>query len=269
MVAAFEGWNDAADAATGAVDTLLEWWDADVYAELDAEEFYDFQQVRPIVHSGESGHREILWPTPTIFVVSDPAKDRDVLLVRASEPNFRWSTFCANLVALAQAAGAREIFTLGALLADAPHTRPVPITATTNDPMIMERMSLPMSRYSGPIGITTVLTETASQAGLATASLWAAVPHYVAEPPCPKATLALIGALEDATGVSLPHGPLKELSEAWQRGVEELSREDPELGEYIESLEEDRDASDLPEASGDAIAREFERYLRRRENDTD
>lgn len=264
MIAAFEGWNDAADAATSTVDHLLEQWDAEVFAELDPEEFYDFQAVRPVLSPAESGVREIVWPTPTLYVAHPPRQDRDVLLLRAVEPNYRWQTFCASVVELARAAGVQELITLGALLADSPHTRPVPVSGTTNDPVMLERLSLDQARYSGPIGITSVLSDVAAKEGLVTASVWAAVPHYAAEPPCYKATLALLGAIEDAIGVGLPQGVLREMSEAWQRGADELMEQDEDLAEYIHSLETERDAGDLPEASGDAIAREFERYLRRR-----
>ena len=264
MIAAFEGWNDAADAATSTVDHLLEQWDAEMFAELDPEDFYDFQAVRPILTPAESGVREIVWPTPTLYVAHPPHQDRDVLLLRAVEPNYRWQTFCASVIEIARAAGVTELVTLGALLADSPHTRPVPISGTTNDPVMMERLSLDQARYSGPIGITTVLSDIAAREGLVTASIWAAVPHYAAEPPCYKATLALLGAVEDAIGTGLPQGVLREMSEAWQRGADDLMEQDEDLAEYIRTLENERDEGDLPEASGDAIAREFERYLRRR-----
>lgn len=267
MVAAFEGWNDAADAASGAVDHLIEEWDAELLIELDPEEYYDFQVHRPQVHSDEAGERIVLWPSPQIFHARPPRSDRDVLLLRAPEPNFRWKAFCSTVIGVARLAGVTELVTLGALLADSPHTRPVPVSGTTSDPTLMERMSLQPSRYHGPIGITSVLNEIAAQEGIAAASLWAAVPHYVAEPPCPKATLALLGALEDAVGVPLPQGVLVEMTEAWQRGAQELTSRDDEIAEYVEALENERDTSELPEASGDAIAREFERYLRRRHDD--
>lgn len=267
MVAAFEGWNDAADAATSTVDHLIEEWDAEVFAELDPEDYYDFQAVRPLIQPSDSGVREVVWPTPTIYLARPPRSDRDVLLLRAIEPNYRWNTFCAAVVDLAKSAGVNELVILGALLADTPHSRPVPLSGTTNDPVMMERLALDQSRYAGPIGITTVLADVSAREGLATASLWAAVPHYVAEPPCYKATLALLGALEDTLGVGLPQGVLREMADAWQRGADELIDQDEELAEYVQALEGERDTGDLPEASGDAIAREFERYLRRRPTD--
>jgi proteasome assembly chaperone (PAC2) family protein len=266
MVAAFEGWNDAADAASGTVDHLIEEWDAELLIELDPEDFYDFQVHRPHVHSGDDDERVITWPAPTIYHARPRRSERDVLLLRAPEPNFRWKAFCSTVIGVAKLAGVSELITLGALLADSPHTRPVPVSGSTTDVTLMDRMSLEPSRYTGPVGITTVLNETASREGIATASLWAAVPHYLAEPPCPKATLALLGALEDAVGMPLPQGVLVEMTDAWQRGAEDLTSRDAEIAEYVEALENERDTSDLPEASGDAIAREFERYLRRRDD---
>lgn len=267
LVAAFEGWNDAADAATGTVDHLIEACDAEVFAELDPQDYYDFQQTRPVMAEAENGMRELVWPMPTVFVARVPKSDRDLLLLRAVEPNLRWRDFADNVVEMAQAAGVTEVITLGALLADTPHTLPVPVSGTTTDPQMMERLALEQSRYTGPVGITTVLGDAAAREGMVTASLWAAVPHYLAEPPCPKATLALLGALEDALGVPLPQGVLPELSQAWQRGAAELTEQDSDLAEYVASLEAERQ-DDLPGADGDTIAREFERYLRRRPDDS-
>lgn len=267
MVAAFEGWNDAGDAASSVLDHLVTAWDAEVLAELDPEDYYDFQVHRPHVHPDEGGTRMLVWPTPTLYLARPPAAERDVLLFRAPEPNIRWKAFCSTVVGLARLAGVTELVTLGALLADTPHTRPVPVSGSSSDPTLSERLSLGPSTYSGPVGINAVLTETASLEGIPSLSLWAAVPHYLAEPPCPKATLALLGALEDAVHVGLPQGSLEDLSEAWQRGADELAEGDPDIAEYVQELESERDTSDLPEASGDAIAREFERYLRRRNVD--
>jgi proteasome assembly chaperone (PAC2) family protein len=266
MVAAFEGWNDAAEAASLVVDHLIEAWDAQVLTELDAEDFYDFQVNRPHAHADGSGARTIVWPTPTVYVATPPGAERDVLLLRAPEPNVRWKTFCGLIVRLAGLAGVNDLVTVGALLADSPHTRPVPLTGSASDPDIDARIGLQSSNYTGPVGITAILNDMAAQEGINAISLWAAVPHYVAEPPCPKATLALLGALEDAVGAALPFGDLEELSEAWQRGADELANSDPEIAEYVSELESERATSELPEASGDAIAREFERYLRRRDN---
>ncbi|AXT84937.1 carboxylate--amine ligase [Aeromicrobium sp. A1-2] len=269
MVAAFEGWNDAADAASGTVDHLIDEWDAELLIELDPEDYYDFQMHRPQVHNHEDGDRVITWPAPKIFHARPRRSDRDVLLLRAPEPNFHWKAFCSTVLGVAKLAGVTELITLGALLADSPHTRPVPVSGSTTDPVLMRRMSLLPSTYSGPVGITSILNEMASHEGIAAASLWAAVPHYIAEPPCPKATLALLGAIEDAMGLPLPQGVLVEMTDAWQRGAEDLTSRDEEIAEYVEALEKERDTSDLPEASGDAIAREFERYLRRRTDESE
>lgn len=266
MVAAFEGWNDAASAATGTIDHLIDEWDAELLIELDADDYYDFQVHRPHVHA-EDGERIITWPAAQIYHARPRHGDRDVLLLRAPEPNFHWKAFCSTVIGIAQLAGVTEVLTLGALLADSPHTRPVPVSGSTSDPRLMERMSLLPSRYTGPIGITSVLNQMAAAEGIGTASLWAAVPHYLADPPCPKATLALLGALEDAMSMPLPQGVLAEMTEAWQRGADELTSRDEEIAEYVEALESELDTSDLPEASGEAIAKEFERYLRRRNVD--
>ncbi|MCW2831192.1 MAG: carboxylate--amine ligase, partial [Aeromicrobium sp.] len=241
MVAAFEGWNDAADAASGVVDHLIEEWDAELLIELDPEDFYDFQVQRPHVHTRDDGERLITWPAPAIYHARPHRGDRDVLLLRAPEPNFRWKAFCSTVIGVAKLAGVTELMTLGALLADSPHTRPVPVSGSTSDPSLMERMSLMPSRYTGPVGITSVLNELAALEGIAAASLWAAVPHYLAEPPCPKATLALLGALEDAVGLPLPQGVLVEMTDAWQRGAEDLASRDEEIAEYVEALENERD----------------------------
>lgn len=263
MVAAFEGWNDAADAASSVIDHLVREWDAQILTELDPEDFYDFQVNRPHAHADEHGVRTIVWPTPTIYVAN--GAERDVLLLRAPEPNIRWKSFCELIVKLAGLAGVTDLVTVGALLADSPHTRPVPITGSASDPEVAERLGLQSSNYTGPVGINAILNHSAAHEGISAVSLWAAVPHYVAEPPCPKASLALLGALEDAIGEPLPLGDLEDLSEAWQRGADELAENDPEISEYVSELESERATSELPEASGDAIAREFERYLRRRD----
>ncbi len=267
MLVAFEGWNDAGDAASGAVDHLLEVWDGEEIAAYDPEDYYDFQVNRPIVDLTEvSGvsTREIIWPTTRISVAKLPHQSRDVVLVRGIEPSMRWRSFCAELLSLAHDLAVTEVVTLGALLADSPHTRPIPVTGTTSGQISTTRFGLEVSTYEGPTGIIGVLQEACSRAEIPAASLWAAVPHYVSQPPCPKATLALINRLEDLLDLTIELGDLPEEAKAWELGVDELAREDSEVGDYVRNLEQAKDASDLPEASGDAIARDFERYLRRR-----
>jgi proteasome assembly chaperone (PAC2) family protein len=269
VVAAFEGWNDAADAASSVVDHLADVWQARVVAAIDPEDFYDFQVNRPTVGTNDFGARRITWPSTQLFVCSPPGSSRDVILLRGIEPNMRWRQFCAELLAAAQELGAEFVVTLGALLADTPHTRPVPVSGTATDSSINARLKLEESTYEGPTGIVGVFQDACVQHDVPAVSFWAAVPHYVAQPPCPKATLALLGQLEELLEVSIPLGDLPEEARAWERGVDELSQEDEEIGDYVRALEETRDTAELPEASGEAIAREFERYLKRRDTGHD
>ncbi len=267
VIAAFEGWNDAADAASAVVDHLMEVWGARVLGAVDPEEFYDFQVNRPVIGTDLHGHRRLSWPTTRIAVASPPGLERDVILVRGIEPNMRWRQFCAELLAACDDLGAELVVTLGALLADAPHTRPIPVTGTATEPDLVDRLKLEQSTYEGPTGIVGVLQEACSTLDIPAVGYWAAVPHYVAQPPCPKATLALVGALEELLEASIPLGDLPEDARAWERGVDELAEEDEDVADYVRALEETRDTADLPEASGEAIAREFERYLKRRGTD--
>jgi proteasome assembly chaperone (PAC2) family protein len=268
LVAAFEGWNDAADAATGAVEHLETVWGVRPLAALDPEDYYDFQVNRPMVTLVDGVTRRITWPTTRIGVVRPPDSDRDVVLLRGIEPNMRWRGFCSDLIGVCQELGVRSAVTLGALLADSPHTRPVPVMGTTSDSELSLSLNLQKSRYEGPTGIVGVFSDACSQAGMAAVSFWAQVPHYVAQPPCPKATLALVRRIEEFLDVTVPLGELPEAARAWERGVDRLAEEDTEVAEYVRSLEEREDETDLPEASGDAIAAEFERYLRRRGDDS-
>ena len=269
LIAAFEGWNDAADAASTTLDRLISEWDAEVVAELDPEDYYDFQMTRPHISVIEGGGRALTWPTTRLYVARPEGSARDIVLLRGIEPNMRWRQFCEEILDVAETLGVRLVVALGALLADTPHTRPVPVTGTVSDPDLGERLGLEQSRYEGPTGITGVFQDACTGADMPSLSLWAAVPHYVAQPPCPKATLALLGRLEDLLEIPVPVEDLVEEARAWERGVDELAREDPEVAEYVKALEEQRDTSDLPEATGDAIAREFERYLKRRQREGD
>jgi proteasome assembly chaperone (PAC2) family protein len=265
LIAAFEGWNDAADAASSVVDHLIKVWDARVVAAIDPEDFYDFQMNRPVVGTNDAGMRKITWPSTQMSIARPPGAKRDVILLRGIEPNMRWRQFCAELLAAADDLGAEVVVTLGALLADTPHTRPIPVTGTATEPELADRLKLEQSNYEGPTGIVGVFQDACVQLDLPAVSFWAAVPHYVAQPPCPKATLALVGQIEDLLEISIPLGDLPEEARAWERGVDELAEEDEEIADYVRALEETRDTADLPEASGEAIAREFERYLKRRE----
>ncbi|SCK53985.1 Proteasome assembly chaperone (PAC2) family protein [Streptomyces sp. WMMB 322] len=270
MVAAFEGWNDAGDAASTAVGHMEREWKGEVFAALDAEDYYDFQVNRPQVWL-DGGSRKITWPTTRLAVVrvddaGGKGRPRDLVLVRGIEPSMRWRSFCNEILGFAHELGVEMVVVLGALLGDTPHTRPVPVTGVTSDPDLARTMNLEESRYEGPTGIVGILQEACTHAGVPAVSLWASVPHYVSQPPNPKATLALINRLEDLLGLNVPLGELQEDARAWQLGVDQLAAEDSEVAEYVQSLEEARDTAELPEASGEAIAKEFERYLRRRDD---
>lgn len=265
MLAAFEGWNDAGSAATQSVAYLREIWDAEVVDALDPEEYHDFQVNRPMVGVGEDGRRLISWPSTSIAVSDRPGRPL-LVLVHGIEPSMRWRRYCAELLDAAQRLGVRTVVTLGALLADVPHTRPIPVTSTSDDPALQQVLGLDASTYEGPTGIVGVLQHEATRRGMNALSVWAAVPHYVAHPPSPKATIALLVRLEEMLGEPIDLGGLPDDAEAWQRGVDELAAEDSEIGEYVTQLEEAKDTAELPEATGEAIAREFERYLRRRDH---
>jgi proteasome assembly chaperone (PAC2) family protein len=266
LIAAFEGWNDAGEAASGAASHLGAAWPAAAIGEIDPEDFYDFQVTRPVMEVSDGKTEQLVWPTTRLTVVRPKRADRDLILVHGIEPNMRWRSFSAELVAAFSELGVELVILLGALLADSPHTRPVPVTAAASDPALAARLQVEPVDYKGPTGIVGVLQQACSAAGIPAVSLWAAVPHYVAQPPSPKATLALLRGVEDVLDVPLPVADLAEKARAWEQGVDELAQQDTEVADYVRTLEESQDATDLPEASGDAIAREFERYLRRRGN---
>jgi predicted ATP-grasp superfamily ATP-dependent carboligase len=264
VIAAFEGWNDAGEAASGAVSHLAAAWQTAEAGAIDPEDYYDFQVTRPVTEVTAGRTEQLIWPTTRLSVARPEGLGRDVVLVHGIEPNMRWRAFCAELVEAFTSLGAEIVVVLGALLADSPHTRPVPVNVAASDPRMAAELHAEPVEYKGPTGIVGVLAHECSAAGIPTVSLWASVPHYVAQPPSPKATLALLRGLEDVLDVALPLADLPERARAWERGVNELAEQDTEVAEYVRTLEEAKDATDLPEASGDAIAREFERYLRRR-----
>ncbi len=266
LIAAFEGWNDAGEAASAVVEHLTEIWDADVVAALDPEDYYDFQVNRPRVVA-EGGKRRISWRTTRVLVARDTSVGRDVILVQGVEPSFRWRAFAIELMELAEAADVSMVITLGALMADVAHSRPIPVSATSDSEDTRHRHGLEQSGYEGPTGIVGVVADAATQVGIPSVSCWAAVPHYAGHSPSPKATAALLGRLEELLDGPIEHGELDEDARAWERGIDELASSDAEVAEYVESLEEAQDTAELPEASGDAIAKEFERYLRRRGSD--
>ena len=263
LIAAFEGWNDAGDAASDAVEHLRRAWNAREITALEPDDYYDFQVNRPFVRLLDDGQRSITWPTCHFSVCRPLSGERDVVLVQGHEPNMRWRGFCKEVISTAVELGVESVVTLGALLADSPHTRPVPVNGTASDRATTESLGLERSRYEGPTGIVGVLQDACAVAGLPAVSFWAAVPHYVSTPPVPKATLALLRRVEDLLDLAIPLGDLPEEAREWERQVDEVAAGDEEVKAYIATLEEREPAADLPEASGEAIAKEFERYLRR------
>ncbi|MBJ2119710.1 PAC2 family protein [Arthrobacter sp. MSA 4-2] len=264
MLAAFEGWNDAGEAASDALRFVGRYLGSEKISTIDADEFYDFQFTRPLIKRNAAGQRRIKWPTTKISRASVPNSNIDLILVHGVEPSYKWRAYTAELVASAKELKVDCIVLVGALLADVPHSRPIPVTVTSDDDLVRESLDVEPSTYEGPIGIVGVLAEVGLLADIPTLSLWAAVPHYVGQSPSPKAQLALLNRLEELLQVSLETQLLSEESEAWERGVDELATEDPEVAAYVRQLEEAKDTVDLPEASGESIAREFERYLKKR-----
>ena len=263
VIAAFEGWNDAGEAASALIDHLAMIWEAEPIAALDPEDYYDFQVNRPRQIIDE-GRRRIHWRTTRLLLAQRTTLGRDVILIQGVEPSFRWRGFVIELMDFANAVGVNTVITLGALMADVAHTRPIPVTATSDDETTLHRYDVETSRYEGPTGIVGVLADAAAQGGLESISCWAAVPHYAGHTPSPKATLALLARLEELLDAPIDHLDLDEDARAWERGVDEYAEGDEEVADYVEALEEAQDTADLPEASGEAIAREFERFLRRR-----
>jgi len=267
VIAAFGGWSDAAESATEAVEHLLEVWDCDEVAEVEPDTYYNFQDNRPEAVLGANGQREIIWPRTTIYKAKCEAlADAQIYLVLGIEPSMRWRPFIDEIHRHIAPTEHTVLIGLGALMAEVAHTRPIPMLSNTSDPTLQELTGFEASRYEGVTGILGVMQAEFDSRGISTASLWAQIPHYVAPPPCPKGTLALIRGLEDLLDIAIPVNQLIEEARAWETGVAELMADDEDVAEYVRSLEEEHDTAELPEASGDAIAREFERYLRRREN---
>jgi proteasome assembly chaperone (PAC2) family protein len=274
MLIAFSGWNDGAEAATGALDHLLSaWTDSNddvvpvLIAQVDSEDFYDYQVSRPQVRISDSMQREITWPGTQIFGLSIPSMKKDLVIVTGVEPSMRWKSFTREILDIADDLETSMIITIGAMLSDSPHTRPIRILATTSNPSIGSRLDLQPSNYQGPTGIIGAIQDGCTRRGIESLSLWASVPHYAPNAPSPKASLALIQAIEDYVGISIPLGDLREQAETWEDSVTQLASEDADVADYVKALEASKDATDLPEVSGETIAKEFEKYLRRHQED--
>ncbi len=265
LVAAFEGWNDAADAASSAARYLRDRWSARPFGDIDPEEFYDFSSTRPHVRLVDGVTRQIDWPSNELSVAELPGTSRDVVVLLGTEPQLRWRTFASEVVGLAGRLNIELVVILGALLADVPHTRPVRVTGTAADAGLVERLDLAHSTYEGPTGIVGVLHDAFRQAGLPSASLWAAVPHYVAATPSPKASLALVRRTARLLSTSVTTDDLQSAAEDYERQVSEVVAADDDVSAYVSRLEASVDEGDLADMeipSGDALAAELERFLR-------
>jgi proteasome assembly chaperone (PAC2) family protein len=267
LVAAFRGWNDGAQGASLAAAFLAQSWQASRFADIDPEEYFDFQAARPHVALEEGLTRRIDWPETVFYEAEVPGTDRDAVLLVGIEPNLRWRTFCGEITGLASDLGVELVVTLGALLADVPHTRPAPVTGSASDPELVRELGLAASRYEGPTGIVGVLHDACRGEGLASASLWAAVPHYASLAASPRAALALCSRLGDLLGASFDLDDLERASEAYERQVSEAVDQDEETEAYVRELERRRDAlgEDLDVPSGDTLAAELTRFLREHE----
>jgi proteasome assembly chaperone (PAC2) family protein len=268
LLAAFDGWNDAGEAATTALDAITDALAAETFAVIDPEEFYDFQATRPTVRLVD-GHRRVEWPAIELRAARLPAADHDLIVVRGQEPNLRWRTFASEVVQLASSLGVEMLITVGALLADVPHTRPVQVVSSAGDRDLAERLGLSISRYEGPTGILGVLGDLATSEGIPTVGLWAALPHYLNLAPNPWGAMALIEELRRLLPMAVDTGALAEQTEAFDAAVADLVEENPELAGYIERLEANSDEEDDEEGSPgladlppEELVAEVERYLR-------
>ena len=269
LVCAFKGWNDAGEAATSALTFMGAGFDATRFALIDPEEFVDFQSTRPSVRMVDGLTRKIEWPEFEFYEARVPRAPRDLILLSGPEPAMKWRTFCEKVIELAEAIGVQMVVTMGALLADVPHTRPVSITGMASDQGLIDRLSLQPPTYEGPTGIVGVLHAACADAGMPSASLWAAVPHYVAVAPNPKGALALLRRLESLVGVTVDASDLETAASDYDRQVTRAVELDPEVQAFVERLERAADEEELADAegdlpSGDVLAREFQRFLRQR-----
>jgi proteasome assembly chaperone (PAC2) family protein len=266
MVCAFRGWNDAAAAASTALTTVANTLDAELVARIDSEDYFDFQSTRPTISLVEGGVRRIDWPENNLIAARVPAADRDLVLLDGTEPNLRWRTFSETIATAADALGVEMVITLGSLIAEVAHTLPVPITGLASDAELVDELELERSSYEGPTGIVGVVHDVCGQTGISSASLWAAVPHYVAAVPNPKAALALLRRLEGLTGIAVEAGELEEETESYEEQIGRAVAANPEIEELVARIEAEQvellsaEGEDLP--SADTIAREFQRFLR-------
>lgn len=266
LLVAFEGWNDAGEAASSAVRMIRDQLDLVPRLEFEPEDYFDYQFNRPVAVFDEEGARVLQWPSIALWGPREPAPEAsgDIHVLLGTEPSRGWKTFAAEVVDALEAAEISGVIFLGAMLADVPHTRPISVFTSSENAEVRARYDLERSTYEGPVGILSVLADAAERSGIPTIAIWASVPHYVHNAPSPKATLALIERVEEFIGVPIDRGTLVEDAAAWEDGIDALADDDDDMRAYIAQLEQARDTVDSPEASGEAIAKEFERYLRRR-----
>ena len=269
LVAAFKGWNDAGESSSAALRFLVESFDGEPIATIDPEEYFDFSATRPTVSLEGGRTRVIEWPELTFYAARVAGAERDLLLLEGPEPALRWRAFTRTVLSAMSEVGAREVVTLGALLADVPHTRPTQISGLASDDSLIERLGFERSTYEGPTGIVGVLHDACAKAGIPSSSLWAAVPHYVAAAPNPKAALALVRKFEGLAGVMVDASALEEAADDYERQVSAAVASDPDVKAFVERLEQTIDESEetsppQPIPSADAIARDFQRFLRQR-----
>jgi hypothetical protein len=265
LITAFDGWNDAGEAASAAVSLLREQGGYETVFSIDPELYFDYQYTRPQMTSDADGRRFLRWPEATLLRPARRSRGgTELWLLTGVEPARAWQAFAGEFVDVALREDITGMVALGSMMSDVPHTRPISVFAGSDNERVRTALDLERSTYEGPVGILSVLAEAAAAAGIPSASLWASVPHYVAgHTPSPKATLALLDRLEDITGAEVPRGDLATEALAWEASIDAAAADDEEMSEYIRQLEQTRDTWDSPEASGDAIAQEFERYLRR------
>jgi proteasome assembly chaperone (PAC2) family protein len=267
LVAAFRGWNDGGQGASLAAGYLAKAWGAERFAEIDAEDFYDFQATRPMVTLEDGETRKLEWPDNGFFHARVPGSERDAVILIGTEPNLRWRTFAGLVLGLAQDIAVERVVTFGSLLADVPHTRPAPVTAAATDPQMVEELGLEPSRYEGPTGIVGVLLDAARKASIPSLSLWAAVPHYVSLAPSPRAALALVNRFGELMELDIDTEDLETASDEYSEQVSEAVSTDADTAAYVEELERRVDLlteeDDLP--SGDSLAAELTRFLRERD----
>jgi proteasome assembly chaperone (PAC2) family protein len=270
LVCAFRGWNDAAGAASAALGAVADGFDAERIAEVDPEDYFDFQATRPTIVLSEGQTRRIEWPQNDLIAIRTPGAERDLVLFDGTEPNLRWRTFSETIATAADALGAEMVITLGALVAEVSHTLPVPITGLASDEQLVEELDLQRSNYEGPTGIVGVVHDCCRRLGMTSASLWAAVPHYVSAVPNPKAALALLRRLEGLTGIAVDATDLEEETASYEEQIGRAVAANPEIAELVERIEADQveqlgpEGDDLP--SADSIANEFQRFLRQRDD---